>query len=487
MQTPRAMSTQHPDNVAIPFFADGEVLSGENEVKEAYYVFSHLGCTEQMWDCEGKEVDSFVVEKLLAKYPDYFTRHQLGDELRLTIRVPNPDIEKNQAKILLETLESIPRHYDIACAFGKCGAPIFEVILPMTTNAKQILRIENYYSKIVVGKGSMKLSDDDITVREWIGESRPEKINLIPLIEDRESMQNSGKIIGEYLSASKREKIRVFLARSDPALNYGSVGAVLTVKAALWKLHELEEKESVVIEPIIGVGSAPFRGNLRPTNPQNCLREYPSVQTFTIQSSFKYDHPPELVRLAIEKINSTTRKKPLHVDEGRLLPIVEKTMKAYQEEITLLAPFIMKVSRHIPPRRARKLHVGLFGYSRKMGGLKLPRAISFCASLYSIGIPPEMLGLDALSEKDWDVLHAQYANLEEDMQAFLSFANPDGFSYLPASLSSRFKSILERVGVEKNEENAQATSEIWKMISSGDTATIKESIIKAAWIRGFLG
>lgn len=486
-EAPRAMSTQHPDNVSIPFFADGEVLHGETEVKEAYYVFSHLGVQEQMWDCEGKEVDSYVVEKLLSKYPDYFARHPLGDELRLTIRVPNPEVEKKQAKILLETLESIPRHYDTACAFGKCGAPIFEVILPMTQSARQILRIENYYEKVVVGKGDIRLDGNDITIREWIGESKPGKIRMIPLIEDRQSMHGADKIVGDYLAASKRTSIRVFLARSDPALNYGSIGAVLTVKAALWKLAELEEKSSVKIEPIIGVGSSPFRGNLKPTNPGNCLGEYPSVQTFSIQSSFKYDYPPEVVRTAIERINSTVRGKPLPIDLGVTEPIVEKTMKAYQDEITLLAPFIARISKHVPQRRARKLHVGLFGYSRTSGGVKLPRAIAFCASLYSLGIPPEILGLDALNEKDWDTLHSQYANIEEDLQSALSFANPSVFEYLPPLLQNRFSSVLKRVGAQVNEDAALSSSEIWKLLDRGDSANIKETIIKSAWIRGFLG
>ena len=63
---PRCMSTQHPDNVAMPFFAQSAPLTAEDEVREAYYAFSHLGCDEQMWDFEGKEVDGHVVEKLLS-------------------------------------------------------------------------------------------------------------------------------------------------------------------------------------------------------------------------------------------------------------------------------------------------------------------------------------------------------------------------------------------------------------------------------------
>ena len=72
LKIPRTMSTQHPDNVHTPFFTENIELTGEDEVKEAYYVYSHLGCTEQMWDCEGKEVDNYVVKKLLSRYGNYF-------------------------------------------------------------------------------------------------------------------------------------------------------------------------------------------------------------------------------------------------------------------------------------------------------------------------------------------------------------------------------------------------------------------------------
>jgi phosphoenolpyruvate carboxylase len=36
------MSTQHPDNVNSPFFAGNTELGGEDEIREAYYAFSHL-------------------------------------------------------------------------------------------------------------------------------------------------------------------------------------------------------------------------------------------------------------------------------------------------------------------------------------------------------------------------------------------------------------------------------------------------------------
>ncbi|MDP6600589.1 MAG: phosphoenolpyruvate carboxylase, partial [Candidatus Woesearchaeota archaeon] len=70
----RTMSTQHPDNVHVPFFSDNPELTGDDEIKEAFYAYSHMNCLEQLWDCEGKEVDAYVVKKLLSKYGPYFNK-----------------------------------------------------------------------------------------------------------------------------------------------------------------------------------------------------------------------------------------------------------------------------------------------------------------------------------------------------------------------------------------------------------------------------
>ena len=191
---PRCMSTQHPDNVNAPFFAESPEMGGEDEIQEAYYVFSHLSCDEQMWDCEGKEVDNFVVKKLLSKYEGFFRERQLGQDIFLTLRVPNPTVEKDEAKILLETLESIPRSFDTAQLFYQNDIPpIFEVILPMTASALSLDRVYSYYRDFVVGKQHM-LFDDKSPISDWIGTFEPEKINVIPLFEDLDHMLDARKI-----------------------------------------------------------------------------------------------------------------------------------------------------------------------------------------------------------------------------------------------------------------------------------------------------
>ncbi len=485
---PRTMSTQHPDNVQIPFFSEEAVLGADSEIKEAYYAFSHLGCHEQMWDFEGKESDSHVVAKLLSRYGDYFKTLPIGRDYRLTFRLPNPAVEPSQGKVLLEALESIPRQFDVAQAMGIEVPPVFEIILPMTTNAAEISRISAYYRKFVTGKAKQKIVESETTtIEEWVGDFAPASINVIPLVEDKDSLLAAGKIAGEIIETEKPSSLRVFLARSDPALNYGSAAAVMYNKIALQRLGDMAEKTSVQIYPIVGVGSAPFRGNLRPVNTSNCLQEYPSVQTFTIQSSFKYDYAEAKVREAITELNSGKLGKPLAVDEKRSLALAALIEKEYRAQLVQLQPFISALAKFVPSRRTRRLHVGLFGYSRSVEGLSMPRAIPFCCSLYSLGIPPELLGLSALSDQQWDDLHELYVKIDEDLADALAFANPANFAIAGPYLESRLKMAFERAGVEGRADHAAITARIKADLVSNKTNTLGEAMLEAARIRGFLG
>jgi phosphoenolpyruvate carboxylase len=481
------MSTQHPDNVATPFFSDSEILAGEAEVKEAYFVFSQLGCREQMWDSEGKEADNQVVEKLLSRYLDFFSKNRLGRDFRLTYRVPNPSVEKGQGKILLETLHSIPRAYDVAKAAGIDVPPIFEIILPMTTTHLELERVRNYYEQVIIGQKETRLGAERISVKEWVGDFQPEHINVIPLFEDFDSISSCDEVVLKYLKGKDQESQRVFLARSDPALNYGSATAVLLAKVALQKLSAVEEKTSTQMLPILGVGGAPFRGNFTPDNVSNCGDEYPSVQTFTAQSSFKYDHPFRDVVNAVDMINEAHRHAPLQIDERKAMAFANKIVKDYQAQLTEVADLINGLSVFVPGRRARKLHIGLFGYARSMKGIKLPRAIKFCAAFYSIGIPPELLGLSALSDKEFDELHELYVKVDEDLKDAAKYLNKTNLGRMPPRVRNGITKVLERVECEPDEDYAEITTRIYENYKAGKHTHITEDVKAAAWKRRFLG
>ena len=484
----RAMSTQHPDNVNHPFFSDNTELAGEDEIKEVFYSYSHMHCREQLWDCEGKEVDNFVVKKLLTKYEPYFKKHILGKDVFLTLRVPNPSVERNEAKILLETLESIPRNFDTAKLFyNEDIAPIFEIALPMTTDYRELVRISNYYRNHVIGKQHHRLGDD-VTVAQWIGKFQPESLRIIPLIEEKDTILNADRIVEGYLKEEKVEDYqRVWLARSDPALNYGNLATVLMLKIAFQKLHELQEKMSIDLLPILGCGSAPFRGNFKPTNIKNCIQGYPSVYTYTLQSAFKYDYNIKDVNKAVEFLNESKPGKPVHVDDKRLLSIIDKLMSEYRKQVKLLVDHINNISPYIPSRRKRKLHIGLYGYSRNIGDLKLPRAITFCAALYSYGLPPEIIGLNVLEEKDIDYIKDIYANFENDLRDSLKYLNEENLHIFPHEIVEKIGTIRKMVDYEVDSKHKKVTSIILEDLKKKDFRLLAENITRAGFIRGFLG
>jgi len=491
------MSTQHPDNATPPFFAEGSVVEGEDEIQEAFYVFSHIGCDEQMWDFEGKEGDEYAVKKLLSRYGDYFGENRLGDGCRLTVRGPNPDVETSDAKILLEILDSIPRSYDASSLFYQDRdeepvAPIFEVIIPMVTDATQLALVKEYYQRYVIGGGNRELADGR-TVSDWVGDFEPDDVSVIPLIEDRDSMLGAHEILREHAERYDLDDQRVFLARSDPALNYGTLAADLINKVALQRLHDTAISIGVDVHPILGAGGAPFRGNLTPQNADDLVSAYPGVETFTVQSSFKYDHPVDEVREGVEKLKKNpTGTRPPRIDEKRALEIIDETAEVYQRTVEGIAPAVNRVSEYVPSRRARKLHVGLFGYSREVGETALPRAITFTASLYSIGLPPEVLGASAVDGEDVEYIEDIFPNYFGNLRDALRYYSPRSLEIaeetgVKREIKEDIESALDLADAETDEVHRDATDEVIDGLLGDRGAPPEQSIVRAARRRRFLG
>jgi phosphoenolpyruvate carboxylase len=447
---PKTLSTQHPDNARAPEWSRSDVTEGEAELREAFFSYHDLGCTEVMWDSEGKDVDINVVRKLLSSYPEFFHKKVIGEDIFLTYRVPNPEVEIVERKILSQTLNSIPLSADVARqVYNRDSTPVFEVILPFTTSGRQLINLDEYYRTAVAGVETMRLSGS-MTVKDWMGSFSPRRIEVIPLVEDKDSLLSIDEIVTDYLKAVKVDEMRAFLARSDPALNYGVIPAVLLSKVALAKLKSVEEKSGVRIHPIIGVGSMPFRGHLSPENVPSFLKEYEGVTTVTIQSAFRYDFPLSKVRQAVATLNArlpTGSPAAVEKEDERLIrSALGKLVPAYQTRVERLAPLINSVSKYVPSRRARKLHIGLFGYSRNVKGVAMPRAIPFAAAFYSIGIPPEFVGasaIESLKDDEWKVIRKYYVNMEHDFKKVSGLVSWQTINLL----KDTFKDVAVRSGM----------------------------------------
>lgn len=505
---PRTMATQHPDNAASAFWLGSSFIDSRDEVKECVVAFGELGCGEFMWDWEGKYVDEAVIERVFEESLPLFRKKPLGKDIFLTYRLPNIWVEKGSYRVL-RAFANILTAYDIARDIGLHCPPIFEVILPMTTSAEQLVYLQTTFAELA------RLVREDPERR--IGSGNPPLIEIIPLVEDIPDMLGVADLIRRYV-ALYREKgldgirklayMRPFIARSDPALNYGIVPAVLGAKAALAGTYRAAGECGIRVFPIIGCGSVPFRGNLTPANTRRFIREYAGVSTATIQSSFRYDHPLEEVIRAVKTLNRDLGKEGTAPEMGggdlkdmeRLIGIFKKH---YRETIIGIAPLVTETSRHIPRRRERRLHTGLFGYSRKMTrGIHLPRAITFTAALYSLGIPPEVIGTGRALREVYDrglseTLNRHYRNLKWDLQEACAYVNRDNVRRLQdrfprlAGVEEDLKWLGGILGIpteptrNRHLIHKNITSNILLLLEEGRNVT--EMVEEAGTLRGFLG
>jgi phosphoenolpyruvate carboxylase len=429
------MATQHPDNANAPYWSqtNDPFIAAHQESRESVICFRDFGAKEYMWDWEGKHADASVIDKLFSEYYEYFSNNALGRDKYLTFRLPNIWEEKGYS--LLQAMSVILSSEDFARDLGFKQRPLFEVILPMTERADQLMHMHKLFQKLAHFKSnefSIDLADNS------------NQLELIPLVESIESQQAITELLKEYVKLYKNqfgknpEYIRPFFARSDPALISGLLATTIANKLALARVYEFSKKTSIPVFPIAGVGSLPFRGGLSPDTIDSYLAEYPGMRTVTIQSSFRYDYPLAKVKAAIAKLESEMPKtKPLEINpdtQKRLSVIAGEAAKVYQATLKGVAPDMKKFFAAVPKRRERRQHIGLLAYGRSMGSQKLPRAITFTAGFYSIGVPPELIGfgraLANMSADDIALLKTEYKSMYEDLDRAGRYLNTDNLEIL---------------------------------------------------------
>ncbi len=448
---PGTMATQHPDNAFAPYWSkDGNPFIGAyQEMSEAVTCFDDLGTSEYMWDWEGKHADAAVIDRLFTQHYDYFSKHQLGRDKFLTFRIPN--IWEEKGYNLMQAMTSILSGEDESRDLKFAQRPLFEVILPMTERPEQLIRIHKLFQKLAQFKNS------DFTKRE---PDDDDYLELIPLVESVDSQLGAAALLKKYVALHKEHYgfepayIRPFLACSDSALSSGLLAGAIGNKVALARLYEFSKESGIPVFPIAGPGSLHFRGGLKPSakSIDRFLQEMPGIRTVTVQSSFRYDHPKSEVKAGIAKLESGLAKtKPLTIsaaDQKTLIGIAERSAKLYKGTLDGLAEGMQPVFKSIPKRRDRRQHIGLLAYSRHMGGQELPRAITFTAGFYSIGVPPEFIGagrtLKSLDTTEMEALKRVYPNIAADYEAAGRYLNRTNLADL-AKESRAWQEVAEDV------------------------------------------
>lgn len=500
---PGTMATQHPDNAFAPYWDKNKqpFISVHEEIIEAVACFKDLDTGEYMWDWEGKHADAAVIDRLFSDYHDYFAKHQLGRDKFLTFRIPN--IWEEKGYNLQQAMTVILSSEDFARDLKLHEHPLFEVILPMTERANQLMHIHKLFEKLA------KFKSEEFTADR---PANSDYLELIPLVESVESQLQVGSLLDEYVAAHdtyfgrKPKYIRPFLAFSDSSLSSGFLAGALGNKLALSRLYEFSERSGIPVFPIAGSGSLQFRGGLRPSSESigRFLKEFPGVRTVTVQSSFRYDNPKAQVKAAIKELEAKLpATKPRIIDAGDqrvLAGIIEQTSKLYEDTLMAIAPSMQAVFSNIPKRRDRRQHIGLLAYSRSMHGQELPRAITFTAGFYSVGVPPEFIGLGrvlkSLSQKELAVLNGVYPSLAADYDATGRYLNMDNLKEFSAG-SKAWGAILEdveaaqavlgiNIGPKTKDEqkHCELSSKLTKLIGNNDASSL---ITKMAELRKSLG
>lgn len=188
---------------------------------------------------------------------------------------------------------------DLAKLLNFKDRPLFEVILPMTKSAKELLHIQDLFRSVADFKNN----------NFNLGRERnSNEIDIIPLLESFESQVEVAELLREYLGRYKHQHgytpnyIRCFFAGSDSALESGFLTSILGNKIAISRVHGLSSEIGINIYPIIGFGCSLFRGGFNPTKSslERFVREFPGIRTVTIQSSFRYDYPKHIVKEAVK-------------------------------------------------------------------------------------------------------------------------------------------------------------------------------------------
>lgn len=502
------MATQHPDNAGCPWWKDGAFVATQDEIEEVMLLFRELPIDEYMWDWEGKYVDEAVGEKLFSRGQDLFRKRPLGKDLHLTYRIPAFDGEKMHR--MARAFMNILALADLARDIGVQRPPVTEMFLPLTTAATQPARVRKVFREIAgyhrqVFHGGKKVDDDLLRM-----------FDVTPLVEDVGSLLSIHKIIRPYWTGllkecpeAKQRGQRLFLARSDPAMNAGLVPAVLAVKVALSTAKKTGDDLGFSVYPVLGTGSLPFRGSVNPLYLDTFMEQYAGVRTYSIQSAFRYDYDKDLVKKSLLTMKKEVpRLRTVAVsdaDEKKIVKLCSAFTAIWRPTIETIAPLINELAACIPPRRERLQHIGLFGYSRGIGKVRLPRAIGFTAALYSIGVPPELIatgrGLVRAGEMGLlDTIEKYYPALREDLKHAGKYFNRENLSLL-AKKKSVFKEIerdidaIEKIldlelGPEKPHHilHRNLTSNIYNRLQAGGPkAAITRDIVEAGVIRRSLG
>lgn len=506
---PLAMATQHPDSASRAFTAREEV---DEAVKDLLPVWKGgFGLDEKMIDYEGKLTPyhqvSWVVEAVLE--------HGLvpGEDFLITPRIPSERLEEAERQVMVLWGVIVANKKAVESS-GE--AAVRYIITPMCSSGYEVYVLQRRIMKM------QKLAEEEIGARTGT-------IEVIPLVEDITSLLHAEKVVEGMRNALLNNlgihysHYRVLLGKSDTALAHGHLASSLALVTAISKLHALADAWGTPIYPIVGVGALPFRGHLSPSGVREFVKQYAGYSTVTVQSGLRYDMGREAVREVIEYLKRGLGRAPSKGFGGPLSLIVRVARLATAEYLRIalrLAGKVLALAQAVPRRRDRLSHnrygrsflsslrftadhALITGFIDQAKKVRVPRAITYSAALYSGGLPPSLIGLGQGLERvrkelgEWVVeeLVKALPLLRRDFVVDTSYYVPSVVrAFFGDDVAEDVEAGIETasayLGVgrsEPREEYVKAVEGVREAFSRGDIDLAKEYVVRAGVLRGSLG
>ena len=504
---PLAMATQHPDSASRGFTAQEEVEEALRDLLPPSR--GGLGLDEKMIDYEGKLTPyhqvQWVVEELL--------RHGLvpGEDFLITPRIPSERLEEPERQVMVLWGVIVANKK----ALEKTGREAVRYIInPMSSTGYEVYVLQRRILKI------QRLAEEELGAKTG-------QIEVIPLVEDYESLLHVDKILEGMKNALLAHlgihytSYRVLLGKSDTALAYGHLTSSLALVYALSRLHKWAEAENTRVYPILGVGALPFRGHLSPHAVRAFTTQYPGYRTATIQSGLRYDQGPRAVEAVVKALQDGLAKPPrlLDPEQEKLIVAASRIFtKEYLRLVIRLLDAIDLVAAYVPRRRARVSHseyprsleasIAFTGDHSLASWARprlrpLPRAIKFTASLYTIGLPPALIGLGrglrearrALGEEAVEELLKLLPLLPLDVEFELAHYAPDILArYIRDEKTLKLAqedveeaATLARRRPEPSPDYRMLLLQAYNAIKMGIRSEAEKAIAEAGKLRGSLG
>ncbi|MFC1722583.1 phosphoenolpyruvate carboxylase [Nanoarchaeota archaeon] len=410
---PSTIAHPFPDNVSRPFWAFRDKKSLADEFFDCYVSFKELKCHEYFWEWQSRPLDETLVKKLVKSYK-FFKDHPIGDKRFVTFIVNN-----NNVKDLGKLYMSIILSNEFAKQKKFPSPPLFEVVHPgKSTNS--LMHFIKLYSESV-----------SIACDKFKKDVGPKNISIIPThdfsISSGKWFKTMHDFIREYEQnfRTKIESIRPLIPRNLLADKLGFVASVLATKRTLSNYHSFAQITGIEVMPIVQTSVLPFRGGLSPDNIKEFALTYPGIRSATISASFRYDFPVDKVIPAVGALNRGLHHVPKKIftqKEGQTIKKVEdifannykKSMESFPD---------MKITRD-----------------------SLPPQLKDSFTLYSLGIPPELIGvgtslLELINTKMMKDLEDIY-NIKADIRKASQLLNKENLNLL--SKTAKFWKDLKK-------------------------------------------